>query len=248
MGLSGWEVHVSGTVEGITLSSSVLTDGSGNYTFPGLTVGTWTIKEDNQRDDPAESGYSQTYPTVGIQVGQGTGIAVVPPPPDAAPVGWEVVLTSDVADQPDMNFGNQGCNLSCNVIFDDASVCAGFDASATAIPIGGTPPFTYDWTGPAGFTASTATIDITDAQPANAGNYQVTITDAFGCDATCDADLTVHPKPNCQVTPDGDEVCAGDDASFTANVTDGTPPFTYAWSGPGGFSASTPTTFPTSAF
>jgi len=241
IGLSGWEVHVSGTVEGINLSSSILTDEFGNYTFPGLTVGTWTIKEDQQRDDPAEGGYSQTYPTVGIQVGQGTGIAVGSPPPDAAPVGWEVVLTSDIPDQADMNFGNQGCNLSCDVTFDYDSVCAGFDASFTAIGIDGTPPYTYDWIGPAGFAASTATINITNAQPANAGTYEVIVVDAFGCADTCYQELTVHSKPDLQVTPDGDAVCAGFDASFTANVSGGTSPFTYDWSGPGGFSASTAT-------
>jgi hypothetical protein len=240
-GLSGWEVHVSGTVEGITLSSSTQTDGSGNYTFPGLTVGTWTIKEDEQRDDPAEGGYSQTYPTMGAQVGQGTAVAVGSPPPDAAPVGWEVVLTSEVPDQADMNFGNQRCNLSCDVIFDDDSVCTGFDASFTASATDGTPPYTYDWSGPAGFTASTATIDIIDAQTSNAGNYRVIVTDAFGCADTCDQDLTVHSKPSLQVTPDGDAVCAGFDASFTASVSGGTSPFTYSWSGPGGFSATTAT-------
>ncbi|UCB52423.1 MAG: T9SS type A sorting domain-containing protein [Candidatus Zixiibacteriota bacterium] len=239
--LSGWQIHVSGTVDGAHLSASTLTDGSGEYLFLGLTAGTWTIKEDQQRDDPAETGYAQTYPTAGMQVGQGTAVAVGPPPPDAAPVGWEVALTLDIRDQADMNFGNQACNLLCDVIFDYDSVCAGFDASFTAVALDGTPPYTYEWSGPAGFTATTATIDIADAQPANAGNYQVIMTDAFGCVDTCNQDLTVHPKPNCQVTPDGDAVCAGSDASFTANVTEGTPPFTYDWTGPGGFSGTAAT-------
>jgi hypothetical protein len=105
--LSGWQVHVSGTVEGVDLASSTHTDEFGNYSFPSLTAGTWTIKEDQQRDDPVENGYSQTYPTVGIQVGQGTGVPVGPPPPDAAAVGWEVELTLDIPDQTDMNFGNK---------------------------------------------------------------------------------------------------------------------------------------------
>jgi len=239
--LSGWQVHVSGTVDGASLSASTLTDGSGEYLFLGLTAGTWTIKEDAQRDDPAETGYTQTYPTAGMQVGQGTAVAVGPPPPDAAPVGWEVVLTLDIRDQADMNFGNQGCAMQCDVNPDADSVCVGFDASFTASGSQGTLPYTYAWTGPAGFTASTATINITDAQLVDAGTYQVIVTDAHNCADTCYAELIVYSPPGCDVTPDQAPVCVGFDASFTASGSGGTPPYSYDWSGPAGFTASTAT-------
>jgi len=61
--ISGWEIHIFGTVEGLDFATSVLTDGAGYYSFSNLAVGTtWTIKEDAQRDVPPEIGYSQTYP------------------------------------------------------------------------------------------------------------------------------------------------------------------------------------------
>jgi hypothetical protein len=207
--LSGWEVHVSGTVEGFSLSASTYTDESGEYAFLGLTAGTWTIKEDEQRDDPVETGYSQTYPTVGMQVGQGTAVAVGPPPPDAAPVGWEVELTLSIRDQSDLNFGNQGCHLMCDVTPECDSVCVGFDASFTAIGSDGTPPYSYDWSGPDGFTATTATININNAQPVNAGTYEVIVSDAHDCADTCYAELIVHP-PLVIIVPQDDSVHAGD--------------------------------------
>ena len=106
-GLSGWEIHLSGTVESIDLNISTLTDAGGNFAFSDLTGGaTWTIKEDAQRDVPAETGYFQTYPEVGTTEGFGTGIPVGPPPADVAGVGWEVVLPIGETVQTDINFGN----------------------------------------------------------------------------------------------------------------------------------------------
>ncbi|MGB2981401.1 MAG: FlgD immunoglobulin-like domain containing protein, partial [Candidatus Zixiibacteriota bacterium] len=239
--LAGWQMHVFGTVDGAYLTASTHTDEFGDYTFLGLTAGTWTIKEDQQRDDPVEAGYTQTYPTAGMQVGQGTAVAVGPPPPDAAAVGWEVVLTLDVRDQADMNFGNQGCNMQCDVTPDRDSACVGFDASFTASGSQGTLPYTYAWTGPAGFTAGTATININNAQLVNAGTYQVIVGDQVGCADTCYAELIVYSPPGCDVTPDRDSVCLGFDASFTASGTGGTPAYSYDWSGPDGFTATTAT-------
>jgi hypothetical protein len=111
--LSGWEIHVFGTVENIDFTTSTHTDGVGQYSFPNLTSGTiWTIKEDAQRDTPPETGYTQTYPTVGVIYGRGTGVAVGPPPADPGGVGWDVALTIDFPDQPNMDFGNQYCTVA----------------------------------------------------------------------------------------------------------------------------------------
>jgi hypothetical protein len=106
--LSGWQIHVSGMIEGIVFTTSTATDSAGTYAFANLTSGTaWTIKEDAQRADPPETGYSQTYPTVGEVVGQGEGVNVGPPPPDVAGVGWEIELAYDNPNQDNMNFGNR---------------------------------------------------------------------------------------------------------------------------------------------
>ena len=106
------------------------------------------------------------------------------------------------------------------------SVCAGSTTtwSATA---GMT---TYAWTGPGVFTESTQSITICVA-----GTYTVTITDANGCQSTCARTLVVNPLPICAITGGSNAVCAGSPTTWsaTASMT------TYAWTGPGGFTAST---------
>jgi hypothetical protein len=58
--LSGWNITVNGTVEGINFKTSTLTDSTGYYSFPSLTSGTiWRIAEDQQRQVPVEDGYTQ---------------------------------------------------------------------------------------------------------------------------------------------------------------------------------------------
>ena len=91
---------------------------------------------------------------------------------------------------------------------------------------------TYAWTGPGGFTASTQTITI-----GTAGTYTVTITDANGCQSTCARTLVVNPPPTCTITGGSNSVCVGSTTTWsaTAGMT------TYAWTGPGGFTASTQT-------
>ena len=104
--LSGWTVNVSGTLEGINFSESTTTDGSGNYSFPNISAGTsWLVKEFDQRTNPSETGYTQTYPTLSSTVGQGSGTSVSGS--GYAPVGWNVNLTLANPSQASMNFGNR---------------------------------------------------------------------------------------------------------------------------------------------
>src|SRR5262245_59709242 len=132
---------------------------------------------------------------------------------------------------------------SCSVAPANQAVCAGgsatFTASSTGPAAGG--PFTFSWTGPAGFTATGPTITINNAQAANGGTYTATITDQFGCTSTCTATLVVNPNPTCTIAPATQAVCAGASATFTATVSSGTAPFTISWTGPNGFTATGPT-------
>jgi len=109
------------------------------------------------------------------------------------------------------------------------TVCAGQNATFTAS--GGT---SYAWTGPGGFTASTAAITRSAVTAAMAGTYTVTVTGANGCTATATATLTVNALPVAAITPASQTVCAGQNATFTSSGG-----ATYAWTGPGGFTAST---------
>ena len=103
--------------------------------------------------------------------------------------------------------------------------CYGFnDGSATVSASGGTGPYGYTWT-PAGGNAATA-------PNLSAGTYVVTVKDANGCTVTATATLT---QPNAlNVTVSGPQIrCLGNTGTFTANVTGGTGPFSYNWSGAG---------------
>jgi len=127
---------------------------------------------------------------------------------------------------------------SCSIAPDSQEVCAGGSATFTATGSGPAGPFTFAWTGPAGFTATGETITINDAQAANAGTYTATVTDANGCTSTCTAELIVNPNPTCVVEPASQEICIGASATFTAVVSSGTAPFTITWTGPNGFTGS----------
>jgi len=66
-----------------------------------------------------------------------------------------------------------GCALTATVSVVDETT-AGNDGTATALPAGGSAPYTYSWNDPASQTNATAT-------GLTAGNYEVTIMDAAGC-------------------------------------------------------------------
>jgi hypothetical protein len=103
--LSGWRIYVYGNIEGIDFMTSTLTDADGLYSFPDLTSGTWTIAEATDREDPAETGYLETYPYDGASIG--TAVAAVGHSESGqAAWAWEVTLSLDVPDQADVDFGN----------------------------------------------------------------------------------------------------------------------------------------------
>jgi len=114
-----------------------------------------------------------------------------------------------------------------------AEVCAGTSQTFTLNIASGTGPFTINWSGPNGFTSHATSITVSTA-----GIYSAVITDSKGCATAASATLVVNPKP--QVTIGAPAGCLGVPATLTANITSGTAPFTIHWTGPGGFTASSP--------
>jgi hypothetical protein len=97
------------------------------------------------------------------------------------------------------------------------------DATATVTATGGTPPYTYLWDDPASQTTATAV-------GLSAGTYQVTVTDSQGCIVV--ESITIVEPAALELTIDSDDVlCFGESTgSATANVSGGTPDYTYLWS------------------
>jgi hypothetical protein len=102
-------------------------------------------------------------------------------------------------------------NILCN---------ASADGSALAGVTGGTAPYSYLWSNG----ETDAAID-----SLSGGIYIVTITDVNGCSDTASVNI-IDPAPvQITVTPTDVSICGGNDGSALAQVTGGTPGYTYGW-------------------
>lgn len=134
----------------------------------------------------------------------------------------------------------------------DASECENCDGSINPIVVGGTAPFTYQWSGPAGYSSNVQTLD--NLCP---GIYFVTIWDAEGCSATATAlvecgnnscggensvcvEILENPEAAFETTPPANngvvEICAGQTVFFENQTTGAV---NYTWDFGNGVSAST---------
>ena len=111
-----------------------------------------------------------------------------------------------------------------SVIFSNATNAncnGGSNGAATAIPSGGTPSYTYNWsTSPAQTTATASNLA--------AGSYSVTVTDHHSCTATSSVTIT---QPSAVTVTTSSTASGCTTASGTATVTPsgGTPGYTYTW-------------------
>ncbi len=106
---------------------------------------------------------------------------------------------------------------------------AGTDA-VFSVTASGTPPLGYQWQ----FNnakipgATAATLTVSGAQPTNAGNYTVVITNVAGAVTSSIASLTVWVPPAITFQPQSTTNFVGTDALFFVSVT-GTQPISYQW-------------------
>lgn len=125
-----------------------------------------------------------------------------------------------------------GCTLISNITVTEpapntiqttstAVSCFGVtDGTATANALGGTAPYTYQWSN------GETTASIMDL---GAGAYDVTTTDANGCVATVMVDIT-EPDELQEVLTSSDLLCYGDSSGSAGLVINGgTAPYSIAW-------------------
>ena len=108
-------------------------------------------------------------------------------------------------------------------------VIAGQTARLT-VTASGSAPLTYQWikNGAAIAGATSAELAIANAQPANAGTYQVQISNAAGSVSSGSVTLTVIVPPTITTAPATQVVIAGQTARFTVAAA-GSSPLTYEW-------------------
>lgn len=118
------------------------------------------------------------------------------------------------------------------------ATCFGADNGSINVTVsGGTPSYGFQWSGPNGFNETTD--DITGLEP---GSYSLEITDANGCVANYTDEVTItEPIEITVVATPTDISCNGAaDGTISVVTSGGTPGYTYAWTGPGGFSSDQP--------
>lgn len=107
-------------------------------------------------------------------------------------------------------------------------LCPGQTLKLYANLTGGKAPFTYLWSGPAGFTSTIANPTIPNVTEANAGIYTLKITDGYGCAPVTVSTIpaNIYPLPTCSITGPA-SFCPGNTGN-TYNAPAGMA--TYAWS------------------
>lgn len=125
---------------------------------------------------------------------------------------------------------------------DDVTCHGGSDGAVYATLSGGTESYSITWTGPAGWTASTATIT-----GLAAGTYTLTVTDRNNCATYSFIEVITEPEA-IEITSallsdhGGFGVTCPEsvDGSITVTAHGGTAPLNYSWTGPSGFTSDQP--------
>jgi len=122
---------------------------------------------------------------------------------------------------------------------DDVTCNGGSDGAIYATLAGGTEPYNISWTGPSGWTASTPTIT-----GLVAGTYTLTATDLNNCASFSFIEVITEPDTIeiiAAVISDhggyGVTCPESADGSIIVTAGGGTPPLTFSWAGPSGFTS-----------
>ncbi|MDD2792145.1 MAG: gliding motility-associated C-terminal domain-containing protein [Sediminibacterium sp.] len=92
----------------------------------------------------------------------------------------------------------------------------------------------YSWTGPSGFSQSSAAVQIDSVTAVHAGMYTANIS-VSGCKSSnSTVTVAVTPKPSIPVVGNSSPICDGGTLQFNASALTGA---SYQWTGPNGFTA-----------
>ena len=124
--------------------------------------------------------------------------------------GCEATASVTLDDTPPIAIATTKVDVTCN---------ADADGEIDATVIGGTAPYGFVWDNGA------TTEDLADLAP---GTYVLTVTDARGCEATATVEI-VEPDALEVTLTVVQPVCAEDGGTLTADITGGTPAYSFDW-------------------
>lgn len=167
----------------------------------------------------------------GVAVSGGTATTLSIPSAQPVNAGTYDVVVTDTSGSVTSNAVVLGVNTPPSISTQptDKTVLSGSLASFS-VTAGGTAPLTYQWAKDgANISGGTGTtLSISSSQLANAGSYNVTVTNAFGSATSGMAKLTVN-EPAAIVTPPVSlAVASGTSVVFSVTAS-GTPPLSYQW-------------------
>ncbi len=239
-----------------TYSYSWNAPGQSDSTATHLSAGTWCVTVTNQNGctasacapvhEPPPLALTHTVVHAGCSGASEGSISVTPsggtPPYQYA---WAHGATDSLATglsagtyQLTVSDAN-GCSASLTATVQEAAplelsyavthvACFGEASGAIDVQLsGGSPPYTFSWEGPNGFTSNQPSLS---AIPA--GEYQLTVSDSLGCTTAAAIAISQPPQAlSLQLLQHNALLCFGSqDGQLEALITGGTPPYAFQWS------------------
>ncbi|MGA0560308.1 hypothetical protein ACO2Q8_26830 [Larkinella sp. VNQ87] len=115
------------------------------------------------------------------------------------------------------------CNLTATA-GSNSPQCTGNDLQLTASVQGGSGSFSYNWTGPNGFSSTQQNPTIANSTSAVAGSYTVVVTDLSvpNCSSMATTNVTIATTPSLTITSSGGmTVCSGQSTSLSVGGSNG---------------------------
>ena len=117
----------------------------------------------------------------------------------------------------------QPAQIFANFMVTPVSCCGANDGMISAMPTGGTPPYTFSWSPP-------IMSQLSNLTGLSAGTYTCFITDANNCTDTTTLGVIEPACLTTNISVTSPICCGGSDGSATATPTGGVPPYSYLWS------------------
>ncbi|MBK7570585.1 MAG: PKD domain-containing protein [Bacteroidetes bacterium] len=116
---------------------------------------------------------------------------------------------------------NSATAIALNPVSSDLNCNGDLSGSASVSPVGGTPPYTYQWTGNVSTTDSATNL--------SGGLYTLIVTDVNGCASIENFNIIEPAAMSLSVSP-AITVCIGQNTTLNAIVSGGNQPYVYQWS------------------